>query len=424
MGAIGCYSMMSRRATPRTARANSRKRRNFDGTVEKPLNREPKPEVLVESFISDKDVYDRNHGQTTTSLNAAADNRRSPIPHIIADHHVVHVDGSVANVLELPISYLESLPQHTVVAALQCAGNRRHTMRTKEKEVWGIDWRNGAVMNAEWSGVLLSDVLKLAAPTIKDGGPAHVAFSCYQTATQDDGYYGGSIPLSRALDADMEILLALRMNGRPLTPERGFPVRIIAPGVAGARAVKWLDRITVQRQESSNAYQQKDYKILPREVETKEQAAAWWHRLPSILETPVNSVIAYPESGAEVPDPRVSPLQIKGYALPKGSEGPVVRVEVSMDGGTTWTAAKIPTPGTRWSWVLWRYEYTGKLDERTTFLCRATDRGGNTQIAGGQWNLRGVAYNAYGELTGLRVANANPAPKPNVEKLRQITVRL
>ncbi|KAK6347145.1 hypothetical protein TWF696_007225 [Orbilia brochopaga] len=374
----------------------------FDGTVEKPLNREPSPETLVESFISDKDVYDRNHG---------------PIPHINADKHILYVDGSVENPLEIPIAYLESLPQHSVVAALQCAGNRRHTMRTKEKEVWGIDWRNGAVMNAEWSGVLLSTVLELAAPTLNPAaGPAHVAFSCYQTPTQDDGYYGGSIPLSRALDPDMEVLLALRMNGRPLTPERGYPIRVIVPGVAGARAVKWLDRITVQKQESSNAYQQRDYKILPPQVENKEQAAAWWHQLPSLLEMPINSVIAYPESGVEVTDPRVSPLEIMGYALPQGSKGPVERVEVSTDGGATWKNAEIPTPGSRWSWVLWRYVYTGPLDERTTFLCRATDRGGNRQVAGGQWNLRGVAYNAYGELTGLRVAKR--------EGIRPITVRL
>ncbi|KAF3926769.1 hypothetical protein ABW21_db0208219 [Orbilia brochopaga] len=375
----------------------------FDGTVEKPLNREPSPETLVETFISDKDVYDRNHG---------------PIPHIDASKHILHVDGAVAHPLEIPIAYLESLPQHTVVAALQCAGNRRHTMRTKEKEVWGIDWRNGAVMNAEWSGVLLSTVLEIAAPTLPDTGPAHVAFSCYQTPTQDDGYYGGSIPLSRCADPDMEVLLALRMNGRALTPERGFPIRVIAPGVAGARAVKWLDRITVQKQESSNAYQQRDYKILPPQVENKEQAAAWWHQLPSILEMPVNSVIACPDNGVEVPDPRVSPLEISGYALPQGSDGPVTRVEVSADGGATWRDAEIPTPGTRWSWVLWRFVYTGHLDERTTFLCRATDRGGNMQVAGGQWNLRGVAYNAYGELTGLRVKKAE------IESIRPITVRL
>ncbi|KAF3932911.1 hypothetical protein ABW20_dc0100450 [Dactylellina cionopaga] len=361
----------------------------FDGSVEKPLNREPSPEVLIEKFITDKDVYDRNHG---------------PIPHINANTHLLHIDGSVSQMLDLPIPYLHTLPQHTVVSALQCAGNRRHTMRTKEKEVWGIDWHNGAVMNAEWTGVLLSTVLAMANPCLDPNRESHVAFSCYQTATQDDGYYGGSIPLSRAMDPDMEVLIALKMNGKPLTPERGYPVRMIIPGVAGARAVKWLDRITVQKQESSNAYQQRDYKILPPEVETKDQAAAYWHKLPSILEMPINSVICCPNADAEIEDPRVKPLVMSGYALPQGSDGPVVKVEISKDGGKSWSAAKILKEGGRWSWVLWRYEYRGEVDEHTVFHCRATDKAGNKQqVASGQWNLRGVSYNAYGELTGLKV---------------------
>ncbi|KAK6514003.1 hypothetical protein TWF506_008432 [Arthrobotrys conoides] len=364
----------------------------FDGTVEKPLNREPPPDILIGKFISEEgEAYDRNHG---------------PIPHISASTHLLHIDGSVSNPLDLPIPYLHTLPQHTVLAALQCAGNRRHTMRTKEKEVWGIDWHNGAVMNAEWTGVLLSDILSMANPTLDPTKDSHVAFSCYQTATQDDGYYGGSIPLSRALDKDMEVLIALKMNGEDLTPERGYPVRMIVPGVAGARAVKWLDRITVQKQESSNAYQQKDYKILPPEVQTKEQAAAYWHKLPSILETPINSVICCPPSGTEIEDPRVKPLKIGGYALPQGSEGPVVKVEVSYNDGYTWENARILNEGGRWSWVLWEFEYRGEVTEDMSFMCKATDKGGNTQkikSGAGQWNLRGVGYNAYGEINGLKM---------------------
>ncbi|KAK6498730.1 hypothetical protein TWF481_011304 [Arthrobotrys musiformis] len=372
----------------------------FDGTVEEPLNREPPPEVLIGRFISKEgEAYDRNHG---------------PIPHIDASEHLLHIDGSVSTPLSLPIHYLRTLPQHTVLAALQCAGNRRHTMRTKEKEVWGIDWHNGAVMNASWTGVLLSTILSLACPTI-DPSTSHVAFSCYQTATQDDGYYGGSIPLSRALDPKMEVLIALKMNDRDLTPERGYPVRMIIPGVAGARAVKWLDRITIQKQESSNAYQQKDYKILPPEVVTKDQAAAYWHKLPSILETPINSVICSPSPGAEIDDPRITPLKISGYALPQGCDGPITKVELSHDDGVTWEPATLLPEPTKWSWALWEFKYSGPLTEDTTFMCKATDKGGNTQTikpGEGQWNLRGVGYNAFGEVAGLKV---KPRSLPGIE---------
>ena len=66
------------------------------------------------------------------------------------------------------------------------------------------------------------------------------------------------------------------MNGKPLTAKHGFPVRVIVPGVSGCRSVKWLDRITVQSQESTNLYQRYDYKILPPEATDKEMAKKYW----------------------------------------------------------------------------------------------------------------------------------------------------
>lgn len=110
-----------------------------------PINREPSLAELVSSFITKKNGYDRNHGG---------------IPHIDGDEHIVHVDGAVKNKMKLSIHQLrDDFEQHTVVCALQCAGNRRHTMRTEIKEVEGIDWFDGAVMNCKWRGPRLRDVL-------------------------------------------------------------------------------------------------------------------------------------------------------------------------------------------------------------------------------------------------------------------------
>lgn len=205
-------------------------------SVEEPLNREPELEKLVSSFIT-TDGYDRNHG---------------PIPHLDASTHKVTITGLVSEEISLSIPDLQSLPQHTVICALQCAGNRRHTMRTKLKEVSGIDWFDGAVMNCKWTGPLLVDVLNKARVNVaqEKWQQAHVAFSCFQTPTQEDEFYGASIPLSRAMDADSSILLALQMNDKPLPPNHGAPVRIVTPGIAGARSVKWLDQITVQMTET------------------------------------------------------------------------------------------------------------------------------------------------------------------------------
>src|ERR1700761_7681481 len=103
------------------------------------------------------------------------------------------------------------------------------------------------------------------------------------------------------------------MNNEPLTAAHGYPVRVIIPGVAGARSVKWLDRITVQKRESSNFYQQKDYKILPPESQTSQDAKNYWSLVPAIQDMPINSVVAVPTSGSTVQADPSGMLEVKGY---------------------------------------------------------------------------------------------------------------
>lgn len=138
----------------------------------------------------------------------------SPIPYIDGEKHRVEVDGEVSKTLSLSLSDLKALPQHTVICALQCAGNRRHTMRTKLKEVQGIDWFDGAVMNCKWRGPRLCDVLLKAGMRIPQNKwkEAHVAFACFQTPTQDDDWYGSSILLERAMREDADVILALEVS--------------------------------------------------------------------------------------------------------------------------------------------------------------------------------------------------------------------
>ncbi|KAI9834552.1 MAG: hypothetical protein M1819_002928 [Sarea resinae] len=324
-----------------------------------------------------------------------------------AERHIVRVDGAVSNILELTVSQIqEDFQQHEVVCALQCAGNRRHTMRTLLKEVDGIDWGDGAVMNCRWRGPRLRDVLNKAGIQIPKGQKAHVAFACFQTQCQEDSWYGGSIELDRGMSVEGEVILAVEMNGKPLPVKHGYPVRIVAPGVAGARCVKWLDRITVQLAESKNFYQQHDYKILPPEAINKEVAKKYWHTVPPVQDMPVNSVIASPQSGDTVKLPPNNLINVSGYALPSGDKGPVVKVEVSTDGGKSWANAKIidETGGrSKWSWVLWKASVKLERGSKKKIFSRAADAGGNVQCVCPQWNLRGVAYNGYGESRDLKV---------------------
>ncbi|KAF2140163.1 uncharacterized protein K452DRAFT_299556 [Aplosporella prunicola CBS 121167] len=362
----------------------------FEYSAEEPLNREPPLEKLISSFLTKDDGYDRNHGA---------------IPHIDPTKHRVRIDGAVKNELSLTLLDLQSLPQHSVVCALQCAGNRRHTMRTTLKEVQGIDWADGAVMNCSWRGPLLRDVLAQAGIALPSAAQAsaHVAFACHSNPCQEASWYGSSIPLARALDPAADVLLALDMNAAPLTPNHGCPVRAIAPGIAGARCVKWLDRVTVQPQESSNFYQQRDYKILPPEADSTEAAARFWDKVPALQDMPVNSVIGVPGAGSRVSRDALGTVLVRGYALPAGMGGPVVKVEVSADGKEWVEARLLDGKGEKWAWCLWEARLAVAAGKGKRILSRATDRAGNVQQPLAQWNLRGVAYNGYGEVADLEV---------------------
>ncbi|KAI9880875.1 MAG: hypothetical protein M1830_010470 [Pleopsidium flavum] len=301
----------------------------------------------------------------------------------------------------------EDFQHHEIICALQCAGNRRHTMRTLLKEVDGIDWGDGAVMNCTWKGPRLRDILVRAGVNSSDQKKAHVAFACFQVKCQDDDWYGGSIELERAMRIEGDVIIALEMNGRSLPFNHGFPIRIVAPGIAGARSVKWLDRITVQANESKNFYQHYDYKILPPEVTNKEAAEKYWDMIPAIQDMPVNSVIAVPQSGETLSSS--SQIVVEGYALPQGDQGPVRKVEVSTDDGQSWKNARIIDENgdrAKWCWTLWKAMVTLEKGEERRILSRATDAGGNVQCACPQWNLRGVAYNGAFLADGLARASS------------------
>ncbi|GIC90161.1 putative sulfite oxidase [Aspergillus udagawae] len=364
----------------------------IDYSVDKPLNREPPAKQLVASFLTPAGVsYDRNHG---------------PIPHLSAESHKVLVDGLVSNPLSLSVQQLaREFHQHEVICALECAGNRRHTMRTMLKEVQGIDWGDAAVMNCKWRGPRLREVL-LRAGVREDEDGLHVEFSCYQVKCQEDEWFGASVPLQRCLREDGDAILALEMNDAPLPVNHGYPVRVILPGIVGARWVKWLDRITVSDHESPNFYQQHDYKVLPPVAVDQESAQPFWEQTPPMSDMPINSVVAVPEDDETVVLSSSEVMEVKGYAVPHGADGPVTRVQVSVDGGRTWVDAKIEEAGQgnrRWCWVLWTAVVCPERGTGREVLSRAFDAGGNVQVEHSQWNLRGVGYNGYGRARNLTI---------------------
>ncbi|KIX92678.1 uncharacterized protein Z520_11530 [Fonsecaea multimorphosa CBS 102226] len=447
-----------------------------DGSAQKPVNREPDTSRLVQSFLTPSQSNPQpEHTSKSQSQSqgkpqlVAYDRNHGPIQHLDGSSHRLSIKSdpvlssssspnSNTNILPQPLNAVLSLSelsdnfeQVSITCALQCAGNRRHEMRERLGEVSGLDWGDGAVMNAEWRGVRVRDVLVHAGlkalATRKphdDGGGGggggeelgsryeglHVQFACTTQPTQEDDYYGSSVPLSIALDPDRECLLATHMNGEVLPARHGFPLRAIVPGVIGARSVKWLDSLVVAGEESTNHYQRRDYKILPPEVDSAEEAKQGgdelWDSVEAMMDNPINSVVAVPgKDDEEVQRDENGRVHVRGYAIPKGKDGPVVKVEVSLDRGHTWHEASILDQGDefnthprnmgrststsergQFAWVLWDVHVPCAPGEDISIWSKATDRGGNTmsvEQAEGSWNLRGVGFNAVEGRRGIKV---------------------
>lgn len=339
----------------------------------RPYNAEPTPARLRASFWTEQaDFYVRCHGD---------------VPAIEADAHRLSVTGLVATPLTLSLDDLRGrFRERTVAAVMQCAGNRRGDLR-RAGAVSGDPWGPGAIGNATWTGVSLVDVLRAAGTA--NGPDLHVAFSALDECDHDGErfHYGASIPMGKALDP--HVLLATAMNGQPLTPEHGFPLRVVVPGYAGVRSPKWLAAVAVRDTPSTSPIQAADYKLLPADIRSPN--AIDWSRGETINEMPVNSAICEPAPDAVLPPGRTV---LRGWAVASGR--PIRRVDVSSDGGGSWRQADLEAdPAAPASWTLWSLA----LDlppGRHELAVRAWDGAGQTQPSHCEdvWNVKGYLSTA------------------------------
>lgn len=340
------------------------------GTV--PFNAEPPLDRLRRSFITEAaDFYVRCHGD---------------IPAIDEQTHRLRIAGNVARPLDLSMADLRALaPPHDIHAVLQCAGNRRADFQPVAPTT-GDPWNAGAIGHARWTGLPLVRALQAAGA---NPDPAlHVAFESADQAEHGDRIapFGISIPMTKALTGD--VLLAWCMNGRPLTPEHGHPLRLIVPGYAGVRSPKWLTTITVQDRPSNNPMQASDYRLLPADITAD---TVDWQRGAVIDEMPINAAICEPSRNARI---RTGLLTIRGYAIATGRT--IVRVEITTDNGGHWHQADLEPSAGPWSWTFWHT----RLDlppGHHQLAVRAWDSAGQTQPSGPAeiWNFKGYLSTAW-----------------------------
>ncbi|XP_011256952.2 probable sulfite oxidase, mitochondrial isoform X2 [Camponotus floridanus] len=346
----------------------------------KPFCAEPPSSMLVESFITPVDLfYVRNH---------------LPVPEIDLKDYTLElaIEGEIKKTLDFEA--IKKYDKHTITAAVMCGGNRRSEM-SKVKKLKGINWNVGAVGNATWSGARLCDVLRDLG--INEDAFNHIQFEGYDL-DPSGAPYGASIPIAKAMDPRADVILAYEMNGKSLSRDHGFPIRVIVPGVVGARNVKWLNKICVSKQESQSQWQQGDYKGF-------SPSTNWdnvdFSKSPAIQEMPVISAICDPQD-SDVVEIKNGKIQVKGYAWSGGGRK-IIRVDVTNDKGKTWYTADLvedlqAKQGRYWSWSLWRVELpVEKNINEIEIWAKAVDSAYNVQPESfaNIYNIRGLLCNAY-----------------------------
>jgi sulfite oxidase len=313
------------------------------------------------------------------------------VPTIDSGTWRLEVGGMVEKPLRFSLEQLQrDFSQRHVTATLVCAGLRRNEFLTLGPLPGELPWGPEPASTGLWGGVSLADLLERVAPQKQ---AQHVEFvGLDQVERHGDRFgFGGSIDLSKALDR--EVLLATSLNGKPLPARHGFPVRVVVPGWIGARSVKWLDRIILREEPSTNYFQRQAYR-LQREIDPNNPRDVSGG--VALTEIFLNSVIVSPTAAEVV---AAGQVRVNGWAIGSGGRS-LTSVELSSNYRHDWTSARIVREGAGWAWSLW--EATLELPPgRHTLVVRATDTSGVPQPRNldARWNVRGYSNNAWHRTT-------------------------
>jgi DMSO/TMAO reductase YedYZ molybdopterin-dependent catalytic subunit len=288
------------------------------------------------------------------------------VPKVDLANYKLTVEGHVENPLSLTLDEVKKLPQVTKPLLLECAGNGRVFLVPQGR---GLQWGLGAVGNAEWTGTPLGAILERA--RVKAGAVEVVLVGADTGAIAADPQTPGPIHFDRGLPLEKakkdEVILAHAMNGEPLTTSHGAPLRAVVGGWYGMASVKWLTRVVVLDRPHAGYWQTMDY--------------SYWERsngLPQLR--PITTIepkasIARPTAGEVVAAGRS--YEVTGAAWT--GEGRVAKVELSADGGTTWSAVKVENANP-FTWVIWTHRWDApKTPGPVKLVARCTDDKGRTQ---------------------------------------------
>ncbi|MFW5641463.1 MAG: sulfite oxidase [Roseicyclus sp.] len=337
---------------------------------DRPVNAETPPHLLDDAITPTERHFIRNNGQLPFEMDA--------------ENWTLTVDGVVDNPMTMTIAELrENFEVVTRALHIECGGNGRAAFDPPAR---GNQWTVGAVACSEWTGVRLKDVLEAAGVQDSAVYTGHEGADVHLSGDPELQPLSRGIPIEKALDES--VLIAFEMNGGPIHPMNGAPLRLVVPGWPGSCSQKWLTRVWVRDQVhdgekmGGQSYRLPAYPVAPgTEVPNEDMVI--------MGAMPVKSIVTFPENGTETG----METEVRGHAWV--GDRTVERLEVSIDFGATWSEAELDAPVNTGAWQNWRTNVTFPQAGYYEIWARATDSEGVSQPHAIAWNPRGYNNNSF-----------------------------
>ncbi len=336
---------------------------------DRPLNAETLAHLLDDAVTPTARHFIRNNGVPPEDVDPAT--------------WTLTVDGEVDNAMALTIDQMkEQFEVVTLQLQIECGGNGRSAFNPPAR---GNQWTVGAVACSEWTGVRYADVLKAAG--VKDGAvyTAHYGADGHLSGDPEKLPISRGVPITKAMDPNC--LIAFAMNGEPIHPMNGAPLRTVCPGWPGSTSQKWLQRIQVRDvvhdgpKMTGTSYRVPAYRVAPGTDVPKED----WVIIESM---PVKSLITFPETNSAISG---LATEVRGHAW--AGDNAVAGLDISIDFGATWQSATLDAPANAFAWQNWRTDVTFPQAGYYEVWARAADDQGRAQPFAINWNGKGYLNN-------------------------------
>ncbi len=345
---------------------------------DRPVNAETPAHLLDDPITPTSRHFIRNNGLPPDDVDAAT--------------WTLTVDGLVDNPMKLSIDDLKKdFEVVTMALVIECGGNGRAAF---DPPASGNQWTTGAVACSNWTGVRLKDVLNKAG--VKSGViyTAHEGADIHLSGDPDKMPISRGVTIEKAMTDD--VLIAFEMNGAPLHPMNGAPLRLVVPGWPGSCSQKWLTRVWLRDQVhdgpkmTGTSYRVPNRPVAPGEEVAKED-------FEIIERMPVKSLITTPENNAEVDQTAL----VRGHAW--SGDRTIEAMDVSIDFGASWIPAELDPPVNSGAWQNWRVNLSFPKAGYYEIWSRATDSAGAMQPFAIDWNPKGYLNNTMHRVA-VRVA--------------------